>query len=309
MIRGGNPSPPPAPPPQTHRRSRQANRRSRNASSGTHPRPGTAATNASSFPAGESSFPSRACPVLDTGREPIPGPGTADADASSFPAGESSFPSRACPVLDTGREPIPGSSPAEADLTVIPAESLPRTRYGAGIQGGGDEDDADDPRTAAANGSSFPSSREPIPAPAADEAPNISTKNSKPKTKNFPDPDHSLYDIDRKIADAQRDPAHPIHKFVQAYDEVAAAFHSEDNDDDEEVRYWISGEVPDAYGKYIWEYAPAHPRSVRRRLRPRRGRSRSPGTAAKGESIWMKRPSDRMREAGIPPPKRTLMWI
>ncbi len=196
--------------------------------------------------------------------------------AVAFPAGESSFPRRACPVLDTGREPIP--APA-----------------------------ADDPRTSDA--SSFPRSREPIPGPATDEAPNISTKNSKPKTKNSPGPDRGCYDIDRKIADAQRDPSHPIHKFVQAYDEVAAAFHGEDNDDDEEVRYWISGEVPDSYGKYIWEYAPAYPRSVRRRLRPRRGRSREPGTAPKAESIWMKRPSDKMREAGVPPPKRTLIWV
>ena len=119
------------------------------------------------------------------------------------------------------------------------------------------------------------------------------------------------YDIDRKITEAQRDPAHPIHKFVQAYDEVAAAFHREDkeNDDDEELRYWISGEVPDSYGKYIWEYAPAYPRSIRKRLRPRRGRSRSPGTAAKGESIWVKRPTDRMREAGIPRPNRFKVWV
>ena len=72
-----------------------------------------------------------------------------------------------------------------------------------------------------------------------------------------PESHHGCYDIDRKIADAQRDPAHPIHKFVQAYDEVAAAFHGEHNDDDEEVRYWISGEVPDAYGKYIWN-TPRH---------------------------------------------------
>ena len=155
----------------------------------------------------------------------------------------------------------------------------------------------------------LPSSREPIPGPSADEAPNVSTKNSKPKTKNSPGPHRGCYDIDRKIAQARRDPSHPIHKFVQAYDEVAAAFHGDDNDDDEEVRYWISGEVPDAYGKYIWEYAPAYPRSIRRRLRPRRRRSREPGTAPKAESIWMKRPSDKMREAGVPPPKRTLIWV
>ena len=93
---------------------------------------------------------------------------------------------------------------------------------------------------------------------------------------------------------------------------MAAAFHGKDkeNDEDEEVRYWISGEVPDAYGKYIWEYAPAYPRSIRRRLRPkRRRRSREPGTTPKAESIWMKRPTDKMREAGVPPPKRTLIWV
>ena len=168
----------------------------------------------------------------------------------------------------SSREPIPGPAPADVDPTVIPAEACPLPRYGAGIQDGGDGDDAGDPEDT--------------------------------------DTQRGCYDIDRKITEAQRDPAHPIHKFVQAYDEVAAAFHREDkeNDDDEELRYWISGEVPDSYGKYIWEYAPAYPRSIRKRLRPRRGRSRSPGTAAKGESIWVKRPTDRMREAGIPRPNR-----
>ena len=170
----------------------------------------------------------------------------------------------------SSREPIPGSVPAEADLTVIPAESLPRTRYGAGIQGPGDGDEADD---------------------LEDQ--------------------RGSYDINRKIAEAQHDPAHPIHKFVQAFDEVAAAFHGKDkeNDDDEEVRYWISGEVPDAYGKYIWEYAPAYPRSIRRRLRPKRRRSREPGTTPKAESVWMKRPTDKLREAGIPRPNRFKVWV
>ena len=88
---------------------------------------------------------------------------------------------------------------------------------------------------------------------------------------------------------------------------MAAAFHGKDkeNDDDEEVRYWISGEVPDAYGKYIWEYAPAYPRSIRRRLRPRRRRRSTP----KAESVWMKRPTDKMREAGIPRPNRFKVWV
>ena len=88
---------------------------------------------------------------------------------------------------------------------------------------------------------------------------------------------------------------------------MAAAFHGKDNDNDndDEVRYWISGEVRDAYGKYIWEYAPAHPKSARRRLRPIRRRRSKP----KGESVWVKSEIDKRREAGIPPPKRTLIWV
>ncbi len=190
---------------------------------------------------------------------------TAESSSPRSREPESSFPRR--------REPIPG--PAEADD--------PRTSGAAGSSFPAAESSSPTAE------SSFPRRREPIPGPA--EADDLEDQ-------------HGLYDIDRKIAEAQRDPAHPIHKFVQAYDEVAAAFHGEDNDDDEDVRYWISGEVPDAYGKYIWEYAPAHPRSIRRRLRPRRRRS-----TPKAESVWMKRPADKMREAGIPPPKRTLMWI
>ena len=153
--------------------------------------------------------------------------------------------------------------------------------------------DADEP--------SFPSSREPIPGPGpakADltvipaEAGIQGEDGDEADDPESTDPQHGCYDIDRKIADAQRDPSHSIHKFVQAYDEVAAAFHGDDN----EVRYWISGEVPDSYGKYIWEYAPAYPRSIRRRLRPRRRRRSTP----KAESVWMKRPTDKMREAGRP---------
>ena len=286
--------------------------------------PRTAAAPESSSRKGESSFPSR--------REPIPGPAKADptvipaeagiqqggdgddpdyprtaaAPESSSRKGESSFPS--------SREPIPG--PAKADPTVIPAE--------AGIQQGGDGDDPDYPRTAAApesssrkGESSFPSSREPIPGPAKADPTVIPAEAGIQQGGDGDDPDDTdtqrgCYDIDRKITEAQRDPSHAIHKFVQAYDEVAATFHREDqeNDNDDEVRYWISGEVVDLYGKYIWEYAPANPKGIRRKLRPRRRRrSREPGTAPKAESVWMKRPSDKMREEGIPPPKRTLMWI
>ena len=201
-------------------------------------------------------------PVLSPAEEPIlspvEGPALSPAEEPALSSVEGSSPS--------SRGPIPGPSPAEADdppTTVIPAD-------GAGIQNGGDTDDADDTND-----------------------------------------QRGSYDIDRKIAEAQRDPSHPVHKFVQVYDEVAAAFHGKDkeNDDDEEVRYWISGEVPDAYGKYIWEYAPAYPRSIRRKLRPKRRRSREPGTTPKAESVWMKRPTDKMREAGIPRPNRFKVWV
>ncbi len=232
-------------------------------------------------------------PVLS----PAEGPVLSPAEEPALSAVEGSFPRKACPVLDTGREPIPGSSKP----SVTPA-----------FQGGGDEGGlppSPSPLTGEGWGEgegapSFPrracpvldTGREPIPAPAdADDT----------------DDHRGSYDIDRKIAEAQRDPSHPIHKFVQAYDEVAAVFHGEDkeNDEDDEVRYWISGEVPDAYGKYIWEYAPAYPRSIRRKLRPKRRRSREPGTTPKAESVWMKRPFDKMREAGIPRPSRFKIWV
>ena len=229
-------------------------------------------------------------PVLSPAEGPVlssvEGPALSPAEEPALSSVESSSP--------RSRGPIP--APAKADLTVIPAE--------AGIQ------------TAPEHGRQLadPGSAQPKPVPAEPvEGPHISTRNSKLETKNSPDPERGLYDIDRKIAEAQQDPSHPIQKFVQAYDEVAAAFHGKDkeNDEDEEVRYWISGEVPDAYGKYIWEYAPAYPRSIRRRLRPkRRRRSREPGTTPKAESVWMKRPTDKMREAqpvqslGLTPPRR-----
>ena len=233
-----------------------------------------------------------ACELLGhIARDELARSGSLPAEPALSPAEEPALSAVEEPALSS-RGPIP--APAKADLTVIPAE--------AGIQ------------TAPEHGRQLadPSSAQPKPVPAEPvEGPHISTRNSKLETKNSPDPERGLYDIDRKIAEAQRDPSHPVHKFVQAFDEVAAAFHGKDkeNDDDEEVRYWISGEVPDAYGKYIWEYAPAYPRSIRRRLRPKRRRSREPGTTPKAESVWMKRPTDKLREAGIPRPNRFKVWV
>ena len=122
-----------------------------------------------------------------------------------------------------------------------------------------------------------------------------------------PEDHRGTYDIDRKLAEAQHDPSHPVHKFVEAYDEVAATFRRQDgeNDNNEDVRSWISGEVRDDYGKYIWEYAPADPRA-HEILRPKRRRRRS---TPKAESVWVPMPVDERREQGIPPPKRSLMWV
>ncbi len=227
---------------------------------------------------GEGRGEGEGAPSFPRKREPIPGPADAD-DPHTSDAAESSSPTAAPSFPPDGssfprrREPIPGPANADDPHTATATES-----------------------SSPAVESSFPRKREPIPAPAdADDT----------------NDQRGSYDIDRKIAEAQRDPSHPIHKFVQAYDEVAAVFHGEDkeNDEDDEVRYWISGEVPDAYGKYIWEYAPAYPRSIRRKLRPKRRRSREPGTTPKAESVWMKRPFDKMREAGIPRPSRFKIWV
>ncbi len=257
------------------------------AQAGTHPRP----SNPPSFPRRETlaqpSFPRR--------REPIPGPRTHRRSRERRPS-HNRHSRGGRPLLN--RHSRAGGNPSPAlEPTVVPAKGDLRTTV---IPAAGDlcstvipaqagthprpSNPPSFPRKETFAQPSFPRRREPIPE------------------SQLP-----CYDIDHKIADAQRDPAHPIHKFVQAYDEVAAAFHGED---DHDVRAWISGEVPDSYGKYIWQYAPAHPRSIRRRPRPRRGRrSREPGTMAKGESIWIPRPTDRMQEAGIPRPNRFEIWV
>ena len=111
------------------------------------------------------------------------------------------------------------------------------------------------------------------------------------------------------MAEAQWDPSHPIHKFIEAYEEVAATFHREDeeNDNDESVRKWISGEIPDTLGKYICDYGPATPRAGRvlRAAKRRRRRRSTPKT----ESVFTEHVADRMRREGTYPPKRTLIWI
>ena len=243
---------------------------------------------------------------------PLPGEGWGEGEegrAGSASADADDLPVTVIPADAGIQDGGDGDDADDLPVTVIPSE--------AGIQDGGDGDDADDqpvsviPSEAGIQDGGDGDDADDLPVAVIPAEAGIQQGRDGDDAEDQVD-QRGVYDIDRKITEAQRDPSHPIHKFVQAYDEVAAVFHGEDkkNDDDEEVRYWISGEVVDAYGKYIWEYAPAYPRSIRRKLRPkRRRRSREPGTAPKAESIWMKRPSDKMREAGIKPPKRTLMWI
>ena len=96
------------------------------------------------------------------------------------------------------------------------------------------------------------------------------------------------YDIHRRLAETRFDPDHPVHKFVEAYEEVAETFRrqDEDNDNDENVRKWIAGEARDSYGMYIWQYAPANP-AVERLLRPE-SRRRPPcqNPRASGAPQW-----------------------
>ena len=135
------------------------------------------------------------------------------------------------------------------------------------------------------------------------------------ETADTDEPDHrGTYDIDLKLAEAQWDPSHPVHKFVEAYEEVAATFRRQDeeNDNDEDVRKWISGEVPDARGKYISDYAPAIPRADRLlKAAKRQARRRRRRSTPEAESIWgPPMTADRMRREGTyPPKKRSLIWV
>ncbi len=104
------------------------------ATAGTHPRP---------WPPSYAVVPqqhvrhSRGEPAPYSIRGGNPSPALASRLHRCVAAVPPSFPRRACPVLDTGREPIPGPGLSPTPLcrsstSVVPAESLPRTRYGAG---------------------------------------------------------------------------------------------------------------------------------------------------------------------------------
>ena len=98
-------------------------------------------------------------------------------------------------------------------------------------------------------------------------------------------------------------PAHPIHKFIKAYDEVADAFLKEGHDDDfdaEAVRLWIAGDIPDMYGKFISQYCPHTPTPVIPR-RPKRQRRPTPA----GKAVYREMTADKMRREGTLTDTRT----
>ena len=181
----------------------------------------------------------------------------------------------------------------QADSTVIPAE--------AGIQDGGDAD-----------GPSAEPTPTVIPAKAGiqgggddGDAESLPTKNQKLQTRNLP---HPCYSLNSRIAESMWQSEHPIHNFIQAYDELVVAFLKEGDDDEDEeyAKRWIAGLEPDRYGKLIYQYCPYSPTPVRKPSRPRRQRRPTPAT----ESIRQEMTADRLRREGkLPPPKRTLLWV
>ena len=137
----------------------------------------------------------------------------------------------------------------------------------------------------------------------ADES--LPTNNQKLHTRNLP---HPCYSLNSKIAESMWRSEHPIHNFIQAYDELVVAFLKEGDDDEDEeyAKRWIAGLEPDRYGKLIYQYCPYSPTPVRKPSRPRRQSRPTPAT----ESIRQEMTADRMRREGkLPPPKRTLLWV
>ena len=186
----------------------------------------------------------------------------------------------------------PSSAEAPANPSVIPAE--------AGIQNGGDAD-----------GPSAEPTPTVIPAKAGIQgggdvdAESLPTNNQKLQTRNLP---HPCYSLNPKIAESMWRSEHPIHNFIQAYDELVIAFLKEGDDDEDEeyAKRWIAGLEPDRYGKLIYQYCPYSPTPVRKPSRPRRQRRPTPAT----ESIRQEMTADRLRREGkLPPPKRTLLWV
>ena len=222
-------------------------------------------------------------------------------------------------IAHIARDELRTQPDAEADTTVIPAPSVIPAKAGihpspteapanpsvipakAGIQDGGDAD-----------GPSAEPTPSVIPAKAGiqgggddGDAESLPTKNQKLQTRNLP---HPCYSLNSRIAESMWQSEHPIHNFIQAYDELVAAFLKEgdDDEDEEHAKRWISGLVQDRYGKYIFQYCPYSPTPIREQSRPRRQSRPTPAT----ESIRQEMTADRLRREGkLPPPKRTLLWV
>ena len=157
-----------------------------------------------------------------------------------------------------GKVDSPAKAGTQNDPTVVPAK--------AGTQRGGDREGLPSnsaptkPAKSASEGTRTVRP-EPVEGPVEGQC---SSKATVPEA-DTDEPEHrGVYDIHGRMAEARWDPSHPIHKFIEAYEEVAATFHREDeeNDNDESVRKWISGEIPDTLGKYISDYGPGKPPSL-----------------------------------------------
>ena len=116
-----------------------------------------------------------------TPREPEPSSTVIPAEAGIQRGGGRNTPAnptRTEPVLGT----VEGSAHPEPSSTVVPAESLPRTRYGAGTQGGGGgrNTPANSPRTEPVEGS-VPT-KEPAQGPALPSLPQLTTNNQQLET-------------------------------------------------------------------------------------------------------------------------------
>ena len=231
------------------------------------------------------------------------------------------------PSPSTGEGWGEGDSPAIAetqrDVAVVPAKAGLLPQEPSPTQRGEDREGL--PSRATESKSVRPKSN-PAVVPAKAEPALYSIRGQYPanavvpgsgpdETDDTDEPDQrGTYDINEKLAEAQHDPAHPVHKFVEAYEEVAATFcrQDEENDNDEDVRRWISGTVPDARGKYISDYAPAIPRADRLlKAAKRQARRRRRRSTPEAESIWgPSMTADRMRREGTyPPKKRSLIWV
>ena len=222
-------------------------------------------------------------------------------------------------IAHIARDELRTQPDAEADTTVIPAEAgihpspteVPANPSVILAKAGIHPSPADEPTPSVTPAPSVIPAKAGIhPSPAEGpvlgeaEAPSP-TNNQKLQTRNLP---HPCYSLNSRIAESMWQSEHPIHNFIQAYDELVVAFLKEGDDDEDEeyAKRWIAGLEPDRYGKLIYQYCPYSPTPVRKPSRPRRQRRPTPAT----ESIRQEMTADRLRREGkLPPPKRTLLWV